>query len=157
MSRYNRDWLETHVRQIALETATYALQEKEHDLRFLHQRKLDLELHMQRLHLDLVARNEKLMERREATAEAIAADKLYAEDSYSEDEYVMGRKVDKITVAAVKKAMRKEALAGYEERSTAAQLAEATAKSTVLQTLIEDAEKEVKDAELALEMANAKG
>ena len=104
MSRYNRDWLETHVRQIALETAIFTLEEKVHDLGFLHQRKLDLELHMQRLHLDLVARNEKLMERREATAGAIAADEWYQLLSeYSEDEYVMGRKVDKLTVAAVKK------------------------------------------------------
>ena len=40
----------------------------------------------------------------EATAEAIAADEWYQLLSeYSEDEYVMGRKVDKLTVAAVKK------------------------------------------------------
>lgn len=134
MSRYKRDWLETHIRQNAMKIATFSLREKENDLACLVQRKLDLELNMQHLHLAAAAGNEELKKREEATAKAIAADEL--EDSYSEDEYVRDRKIEKPTIAAVKRALGKEEEAGEAAKRIADQLVESSSTVTNLQTLI---------------------
>ena len=120
-----------------------------------HREKIpDLELRVQQLKKQLL-----LKMRAEATAMALTADVLLQDhnrrryESYSDDEYEQGRKVEKPTVAAVKKAMKNEDRAGQYVKIIEDELADSMATLANRVTLIAGKVAEVKDAKLALEMA----
>ena len=103
-----------------------------------------------------------LLIREAATAKAIAADEKHQhrdskkqwEDEYSSDEYCRGRKVDKVTVKAVKKALVKEGIASRAANGIANDLAREKATLANLETLIAGQVAEVQNAELAFEKAD---
>ena len=127
-----------------------------------HREKIpDLELRVQQLKMRAERRKQGLKMRAEATAMAHAADVLLQDhnrsrryDSYSDDEYEQGRKVEKPTVAAVKKAMKNEDRAGQYVKIIEDELADSMATLANRVTLIAGKVAEVKDAKLALEMAD---
>lgn len=154
MSRYDRDWMKKHRRQVAAENAAELLHVTESQLAKHREKIPDLELRVQQLKKQLL-----LKMRAEATAMALTADVLLQDhnrrryESYSDDEYEQGRKVEKPTVAAVKKAMKNEDRAGQYVKIIEDELADSMATLANRVTLIAGKVAEVKDAKLALEMA----
>ena len=160
MSRYDTDWLEKHLRKLAAEDAELLHHWESSELNSLQKQIETLKLWVQELDMKAERKMVYLLIQEAATAEAIAADKKLQdskkkwEDAYSSDEYRRGRKVDKPTVDAVKKAMVKEGTASRAAKAIADELAREKAKLANLETLIAGQVAKVKNAELAFEKAD---
>ena len=144
MSRYEADWLIPYKRKVKAEEAELYLTATKSEL-ISHQKQIEsLKLRVQELDMKAERFQVALLNREAATAEAIAADEKWQhrdsrkqwEEHYSSDEYRRGRKVDKPTVAAVKKAMTKEGTASRAAKAIADELAREKAKLANLETLI---------------------
>ena len=160
MSRYEADWLIPYKRKVKAEEAELYLTATKSEL-ISHQKQIEsLKLRVQELDMKAERFQVALLKREAATAVAIAADKMHRdskkqwEDEYSSDEYCRGRKVDKITVAAVKKAWTKEKTASRAAQGIAEDLAREKATLANMETLIAGQVAEVKNAELAFEKAD---
>ena len=160
MSRYTSDWLVIFKRKVAAEEADLYLTVTKSVL-ISHQKQIEsLKLRVQELDMKAERFQVALLNREKATAKAIAADKMHRdskkkwEEEYSSDEYSRGRKVDKISVAAVKKAWEKEKTASRDAQGIAEDLAREKATLANMETLIAGQVAEVKNAELAFEKAD---
>jgi hypothetical protein len=162
MSRYQSDWLVVHKRKLASDEASLHLAFTTSEL-ISHQKQIEsLKLRVQELGMKAERFQDVLLNRETATAKAIAADEKHQhrdskkqwEDEYSSDEYCRGRKVDKVTVKAVKKALVKEGIASRAANGIANDLAREKATLANLETLIAGQVAEVQNAELAFEKAD---
>ena len=160
MSRYERGWMVEYSRKLAAEHSELYLTATQSELISLQKRNESLKLRVQELDRMAELKNAHLLIQEEATAKAIAADERHCdskapwEDEYSSDEYRRGRKVDKPTVAAVKKALTKEGTASRAAKGIADELAREKATLANLETLIAGQVAEVQNAELAFEKAD---